>query len=215
MKRLRVVLAEDHQTVSEGLRLLFQTNNDVEVIDAVSDGLAAVEAAKRLKPDVLILDLSMPGMNGLAAAKAIKLESPTVAIVVLTRHSEPAYVQELLSAGASGYVLKQSKFDELMKAVTAAGAGQRYLDPAVAAAVASQLTPRSTRVAGTSPVSDREMEVLRLSAIGLGNKDIAANLNIAVKTVEVHKANAMRKLQLRDRAELVRFAVTKGWLQDS
>jgi DNA-binding NarL/FixJ family response regulator len=212
VKRLRVVLADDHESVRDGLRVLFETRAGVDVVTGVSDGPAAIAAASALAPDVVVLDLSMPCMSGLEAARQIKATAPGVAVVVLTRHSEHAYVQEVFATGADGYVLKQSPFDELLKAVKAAAMGHRYLDR------------NATQVPGSHPagasreskpgVTEREMSVLRLAAIGHGNKDIAAVLNIAVKTVEVHKSSAMRKLQLRDRAEMLRYAVVKGWLQD-
>jgi DNA-binding NarL/FixJ family response regulator len=212
MQRLRIVLAEDHETVREGLRLLLETRGGMEVVRTVSDGRAAVEAATALSPDVAVLDLSMPGMSGLAATRAIKEQAPTVAVVVLTRHAEPAYVKELLGAGAAGYVLKQSPFDELLRAVRAASNGDRYVDRAAIPG------PVNMMAAGTvnegPPPTEREMTVLRLAALGHSNKEIASTLHIAVKTVEVHKANVMRKLGLHDRAEILRFAVVNGWLAD-
>jgi DNA-binding NarL/FixJ family response regulator len=212
MKRLRLLLAEDHATVRDALRLLLETKGNIDVVADVSDGVAAVDAASTFEPDVAVLDVAMPGLNGLAATRAIKRQAPNVAVVALTRHSEPVYVQELLAAGASGYVLKQSPFDVLLSAITATASGERFVDPAIRATAPERAsTDRAPRAA----VSDREMSVLRLAATGKSNKDIAVALNIAVKTVEVHKANAMRKLQLEDREDLVQFAVMNGWLQDS
>ena len=211
MERLRVVLAEDHEAVRDGLRLLFETRGDMDVVHGVPNGEEAIEAARTLTPDVIVLDLSMPGVGGLAAAREIKAQTPGVAVVMLTRHTEYAYVQEAFAAGADGYVLKQSSFDELLKAVRAATSGVRYLDLAV------EVPPRAAdqpRHEGRPPVTDRELTVLRLAALGRSNKDIAGSLSIAVKTVEVHKSSAMRKLGLRDRSEILRFAVVKGWLQD-
>jgi len=211
MKRLRLLLAEDHETVRDALRLLLETKGNIDIVADVADGTAAVEAACALEPDVAVLDIAMPGMNGLSATRAIKRQSPNVAVVALTRHSEPVYVQELFAAGASGYVLKQSSFDVLMNAIAAAGAGDRFIDPAITVHESS----RGASLAGRSTVSDREMAVLRLAATGKSNKDIAQALNIAVKTVEVHKANAMRKLQLPDREHLIQFAVMSGWMHDN
>lgn len=211
MKRLRVLLAEDHEAVRDGLRLLFETRGDMDVVHGVPNGAAAIEAARALSPDVVVLDLSMPGMSGVSAAREIKSHMPRVAVVVLTRHTEYAYVQEVFAAGADGYVLKQSSFDELLKAVKAAVSGGRYLDGSVS------IPPRSSEQArpeGRPPVTDRELTVLRLASLGKSNKDIAGALSIAVKTVEVHKSSAMRKLGLHDRSEMLRFAVVKGWLQD-
>ena len=213
MRRLRLLLAEDHATVRDALRLLLETKANIDVIADVPDGVAALDAASTLEPDVAVLDVAMPGLNGLAATRAIKQKAPKVAIVALTRHSEPVYVQELFAAGASGYVLKQSSFDVLLNAITAAASGDRFVDPAI-----GSFTPMSrptANAAARAAVSDREMSVLRLAASGKSNKDIATALNIAVKTVEVHKANAMRKLQLPDREALVQFAIMNGWLQDS
>ena len=213
MRRLRLLLADDHATVRDALRLLLETKGNFDVVADVPDGEAALNAARAFEPDVAVLDVAMPGLNGLAATRAIKRQAPKVAVVALTRHSEPVYVQELLAAGASGYVLKQSSFDVLLNAITAAASGERFVDPAIAS---YKDLPRSVaRPPTRAVVSDREMSVLRLAATGKSNKDIAATLNIAVKTVEVHKANAMRKLQLQGREDLVQFAVMNGWLQDS
>ena len=213
MKRLRLLLAEDHATVRDALRLLLETKGNFDVVADVPDGQAALDAACALKPDVAVLDVAMPKLNGLAATRAIKRQAPNVAVVALTRHSEPVYVQELLAAGASGYVLKQSPFDVLLNAISAAAAGERFVDPAIASY--DDLSRSVARPASRVAASDREMSVLRLAAGGKSNKDIATTLNIAVKTVEVHKANAMRKLQLQSREDLVKFAVMNGWLQDS
>jgi DNA-binding NarL/FixJ family response regulator len=214
MNRIRVLLAEDHETVRDGLRLLLETRDDIEVVGAAADGRVALERAKALKPDVAVLDISMPNMNGLAATRAIKEAVPQVAVVALTRHSEDAYVQELLSAGASGYILKQSSFDELLRGIRAAASGQQYLDSTLASRTTDAYLSRYSRGPARPLISDREASVLRLMAVGYSNKEIAASLDIAVKTVEVHKANAMRKLNLRGRIDVVRFAVLSGWLQD-
>ena len=214
MKRLRVLIVEDHETVREGLRLLFETQNDIEVVGGVADGEGAIAATGALAPDVVVLDLSMPGISGLNVTTSIRSRFPGVAIVVLTRHSEHAYVKELHSAGALGSVLKQSPFAELMRAVRAAADGKPHLDAALAHASARTGSGGSHTQHRAPPVTEREMAVLHLSATGKSNKAVAAALMIAVKTVEVHKSNAMRKLQLRDRAEMLRFAALKGWLDD-
>lgn len=214
MKRIRVLLADDHETVRQALRMLLESHEDIEVVAEASNGRVAVERARTLEPDVAVLDVSMPEMNGLAATRAIKEAHPEIAVVALTRHGEDAYVQELLSAGASGYVLKQSTFDELLRAIRAVAARERYLDSALASRAAEAYVSRYARESARPAITDREASVLRLMAIGHSNKEIAAALNIAVKTVEVHKANAMRKLNLRGRIDVVRFAVLSGWLQD-
>jgi DNA-binding NarL/FixJ family response regulator len=209
---IRVLLAEDHETVREGLRLLVNAQPDMQVVAEVSDGRAAVAVSTTLKPDVVVLDLSMPVMGGLSAARALKQANTTARIVALTRHDDDAYVHELLQAGASGYILKQSASAELVRAIRAAAEGGRYLDPALPPADAAR-DPR--RRASTPRATDREVEVLRLIAVGHSNRDIATALNISVKTVEVHKANAMRKLGLEGRTDVVRYAVINGWLDES
>jgi DNA-binding NarL/FixJ family response regulator len=210
MKRLRLLVVEDHETVRDGVRLLLESQPDIEVVHDVADGQEAILAADALTPDVVVLDLSMPGTSGVEVARSIRARAPDVAIVVWTRHAEQVYVKELLAAGALGYVLKQSPSGELLKAIRAAASGQVHLD----ACLATGSEPPGARPQRPVPVTDREMEVLRLSATGRSNKDVATALTIAVKTVEVHKANAMRKLRLHDRAELLRFAALKGWLED-
>jgi len=208
---IRVLLADDHETVREGLRLLVDAQDDMEVVGEAADGNATLEEVRAVKPDVVVLDLTMPGMSGLTAAKALRSGDPPTAVVALTRHDDDAYVQELMSAGASAYVLKQSASAELLTAIRVAAAGGRYLDPALP----PPDYPRDPRRrAGTPPVTERETEVLRMMAVGHSNKDIAAALNISVKTVEVHKANAMRKLNLRGRTDVVRYAVLNEWQKD-
>jgi len=206
---IRVLLAEDHETVREGLRLLVNAQPDMRVVAEVGNGRAVIEAVAALRPEVIVLDLSMPVMGGLSAARALKKAGASAAIVALTRHEDHAFVQELLEAGASGYVLKQSASEELVRAIRVTAGGGRYFDPALPAPDASH-DPR--RRPTTPRATDREIGVLRLIAAGHSNKDIAAALNISVKTVEVHKANAMRKLGLRGRTDVVRYAVINGWL---
>jgi two-component system, NarL family, response regulator NreC len=212
MKPIRILVAEDHETVRQGLRLLLEAERDIEVVAEAANGLDAVEQCKATHPQVVILDISMPDMNGLAAAREIRRVLPHVAIVALTRHDDEAFVHELLAAGASGYVLKQSRSTELLTAIRAVAAGGQYVDRLLAARAAAEAE------IGSKPrpvsVSEREKEVLRMMAVGHSNKGIAADLNISIKTVEVHKANAMRKLGLRGRIDVVRFAVLHGWLQE-
>ena len=214
MAKIRVLLAEDHETVRHGLKLLINRQPDMEVIAEAGNGRAAVEQTGALKPNVAVLDVSMPEMNGLAATKAIRESAPTTAVVALTRYGDDAYVQELLNAGALGYVLKQSPSGELVDAVRAAAAGRQHLDRSLAARVAgAMLNPRGRRVAPTT-ITDREAEVLRLTALGHSNKEIASTIDLSVKTVEVHKANAMRKLGLAGRTDVVRYALLQGWLRE-
>lgn len=211
-RTIRVFLVEDHETVREGLRLLVSAQSDMQVVGEAGDGRTAVDAIAATTPDVVVLDLTMPGMTGLATAKALQTSPPSTAVVVLTRHDDRAFVQELIAAGAAGYVLKQSPSSELLRAVRAAAAGGRYMDPSLPLPT-EPVDPK--RRDATPRASKREVQVLRLSARGHSNKEIAARLGIGIKTVEVHKANAMRKLNLSGRADLVRYAMMSGWLERS
>jgi two-component system, NarL family, response regulator NreC len=208
---IRVLLADDHETVREGLRLLVNAQADMRVIAEAADGRVAIERIDALKPDVVVLDLTMPGMSGLAAARALKNVGADTKVVALTRHNDDAYVHELLAAGAAAYVLKQSASAELLRAIRVAASGGRYIDPAL---VPPEDGRDLRRRASAPRATDREVEVLRMMATGHSNKEIAAALDISIKTVEVHKANAMRKLGLRGRTDVVRYAVMSGWLRD-
>jgi two-component system response regulator NreC len=208
---IHVLLADDHETVREGLRLLINAQPDMQVTGEAADGAEAVAKAAALKPDVTVLDLTMPGMSGLTAAQRLKTAAPGTAVVALTRHDDHTYVQKLLEAGASGYVLKRSASSELLHAIRLAASGGRYLDPAIPPAD----HPRDPRRRESTPlVTQRETEILRLIAVGNSNKDIANALRISVKTVEAHKASVMRKLGLRGRTDVVRYAVLNDWLRD-
>jgi two-component system response regulator NreC len=217
MTKIRILLAEDHLLVREGLKLLIDNQIDMETVGEASDGRAAVDLAVELKPDVVILDVSMPRMNGLEATEALKHACPEAKVLTLTRHLDVGFVQGLLGAGASGYVVKQSAPAELLGAIRAVAAGGRYLDPAIAGKIIDKFARSHTRsaVEFRDELSERETEVLRLIARGYSNKEIATRLEISVKTVEAHKANSMRKLDIRSRIDLVRYAVLKGWLNET
>ena len=213
---LRILLADDHVTMRHGLRLLIDSQPDMKVVSEASDGSAAMQNALAVKPDVIVMDISMPGMNGLAATRALKEKQPDVVIVTLTRHGDDAYVQELLRAGVAGYVLKQSAPAELLQAIRAAAAGGHYLDSALTGRVTARLLGRADKVnQPAATLSERETAVLRLIASGYSNKEIAARLSLSVKTVEAHKANAMRKLGLTGRIGIVKYAVLQGWLENT
>lgn len=208
MTKIRVLIAEDHATVRHGLKLLIDSEPDMEVVAEASDGRTALERVVSGAPTVAVLDISMPEMNGLEATRLLRVRAPATAIVVLTRHTDPAYVQELIGAGAVGYVLKQSASHELVTAIRAAARGDGYLDPNLASHTRAADAPRSFHATG------REVEVLRLMAFGHSNKEIASALAISVKTVEVHKTNAMRKLGLQGRSDVMKYAMLQGWLRD-
>jgi DNA-binding NarL/FixJ family response regulator len=214
---LRILVADDHAIVRQGLKLLIDSQQDMQVVAEVADGHAALEQAEALKPDIVIMDISMPGMNGLTATRTLKQRQPTITIVALTRHEDETYLEELLRAGASAYILKQSAPADFLQAIRAVAAGGIYLDPAMTSRVAGGLLAGKPHVnAQTSAkLTERESEVLRLVAVGHSNVEIAARLGIAVKTVEVHKANAMRKLGLTGRVDVIRYGVLQGWLYDT
>jgi two-component system, NarL family, response regulator NreC len=210
---IRILLADDHVVVRHGLKLVIEDQPDLTVVAEAGDGESAVQQALKMKPDVIVMDISMPGMNGLAATRKLRLLQPKAAIVTLTRHTDDAYLQELLRAGVSGYVLKQSAPAELVQAIRAAAAGRQYIDSALTARVTAAFLGRAPHKGQpTARISERESEVLRLIASGHSNKEIAARLSLSVKTVEAHKANAMRKLDLNGRIDIVNYAILQGWL---
>jgi two-component system response regulator NreC len=215
---LRILLADDHVTMRHGLKLLIDSQPGMRVIAEASDGEAAVRQAVELSPDVVVMDISMPGMNGLVATRTLKRQQPRIAIVTLTRHGDDAYFQELLRAGVSAYVLKQSAPAELLQAIRAAAAGHHYLDSSLMERVTAGFLGRADgrrESRAAAALSEREAMVLRLIASGYSNKEIAAQMSLSVKTVEAHKANAMRKLDLRGRIDIVKYAVLQGWLQNA
>jgi len=213
--KIRVLLADDHVTVRHGLKLIIDGQADMAVVAEVSDGAAAIEQAAALKPDVVVMDISMPGMTGLVATRKLKGLQPHIAIVTLTRHTDDAYLQELLRAGAAGYVLKQSAPSELLQAIRATSAGGQYLDSTLTKRVTAKYLAAEKKTKSESAVSERESEVLRLIASGYSNKEIAARLALSVKTIEAHKANGMRKLGLTGRIDIVKYAVLQGWLPNT
>lgn len=217
MDKLRIILAEDHKTVREGIKMLINSQPDMEIIGEAGDGEAAVKMAEERTPDIVIMDISMPEVNGLKATKRIKRSCPDIKILTLTRHTDDGYLQQLIQAGSNGYVLKQSAPHELIRAIRLISQGDSYLDPALTEKVMGGYIRQSNALRGAKKIelTDRETEVLRLVAWGYSNKEIAARLEISVKTVEAHKANAMTKLNIKSRIDIVRYAILQGWLQDN
>jgi DNA-binding NarL/FixJ family response regulator len=217
MTKFRVLLADDHETVRAGLKLIISAQADMEVVGEAGDGREAVARAQKLLPDIVVMDVSMPHMNGLKATEKLKAVCPQVKVLTLTRHTDDGYLQQILRAGASGYVLKQSPPAELLHAIRAVVRGGKYLDPSVTGKVMGTYTGHAASLRGDAQgsLSDREAEVLRLIAWGYSNKEIAARMEISVKTVESHKANSMRKLGMQSRIDIVRYALLQGWLQDT
>jgi DNA-binding NarL/FixJ family response regulator len=201
----------------EGLKLLVNRQTDMETVGEADNGRTAVALAQELKPDVVVMDISMPEMNGLKATERLKTLCPEIKVLTLTRHADDAYLRKLLKAGASGYLLKKSAPGELVRAIRSVAAGDIYLDPAMTGRVISDAFGR--RSAGGVPpdkdLSGREEEVLRLLAWGYAHKEIAARLDISVKTVEVYKTRAMEKMGMNNRIDIVRYALLQGWLQDN
>ena len=211
---IRILLADDHVTVRHGLKLLIDGQQDMKVVAEASDGSTAVRRALEVEPDVVVMDISMPGTNGLVATRSLKQQHAGIAIITLTRHADDAYLQELLRAGVSGYVLKQSAPTELLQAIRVAAAGGQYLDSTLTPRVTAGFLAREGKRVGKAgaKISDRESEVLRMIASGYSNKEIAGRMTLSVKTVEAHKANAMRKLGLNGRIDIVKYAILQGWL---
>jgi DNA-binding NarL/FixJ family response regulator len=215
MTKLRVFLADDHAVVRAGLRALVNAQAGMEVVGEAAEGQAALEGATKLRPDVVVMDISMPGLNGAKATEQIKQACPGVKVLVLTAHEDKSYLRQLLEAGAVGYVLKRSAAQELVHALRAVAAGGIYLDPSLAGKVVGTLVGKrgAKEVVPGAELSEREEEVVRLIAQGYSNKEIAARLSLSVKTVETYKARSLEKLGLRGRTDIVRYALQRGWLE--
>lgn len=212
MKRLRVFLAEDQTILRQSLRSLIEDQPGLEVVGEAADGEAAVRLVRALQPDIVVMDVSMPRMDGVQATLAIKRACPAVKVLALTVHETKSHIRQALHAGASGYVVKRSAAEELIQALRAVAAEGVYLDPIVAAKLVGPGKPPSGTRASGGRLSDREAEVLRLIALGYANKEIASRLELSVKTVETFKMRSMEKLGLHTRVDIVRHAVEKGWL---
>jgi DNA-binding NarL/FixJ family response regulator len=209
---VRVFLVDDHEIVRSGLKTLVDAQQDMSVVGEAANGLVGVQRVLELLPDVVVMDLSMPVLGGIEATERIKAGSPKVKVLALTAREERGYIEHLMAAGASGYVLKRSAADDLVRAIRAIVAGGVYLDPAMAATALAPLRQTGELAAG-SRLSEREAEVLRLIAEGHAVKDIAAQLVISTRTLETYRSRAMEKLSLKTRADIVRYALQRGWLK--
>lgn len=213
---LRILLADDHGFIREGLKALISAQPDMEVIGEAVDGASAVREAQDCAPDIVVMDISMPGMNGTQATAAIRAACPSVRVLALSMHEDATYLRGLLEAGASGYVLKRSAPQDLIQALRHVAAGGVYLDPALAAKVMTGFVSNPSlrgEMAGAA-LSEREETVIRLVARGHTNREIAQRLELGIKTVESYRARAMEKLEISSRADLVRHAAAYGWLGD-
>lgn len=210
---INIVLVDDHAVVRSGLRLLLDAQEDMKVIGEAGNSKDAIFRARALKPDVILLDVVMPGESGIEALPRILKESPKTKVLVLSMQDDPSYVREAFAAGASGYVLKEAADEEVVSAVREIAGGGHYVHPALGARmVAAEAQERAA--AEADPLSEREREVLRLLALGHTNQEIAQELYISVRTAESHRAHIMQKLRLATRAELVRYALSHGLLAD-
>ncbi len=210
---IRVLVVDDHAVVRAGLRRILDAEPDIEAVGEAPNGERAVFEAMEHKPDVVLMDVVMPGKSGIDATRAVLQAVPETAVLVLSMQDDPRYVREAFDAGASGYVMKEAADDEVVDAVRAVAAGQHYLHPALGARML-EAESEERRRAAEDPLSDREREILRLLALGHTNQEIAKMLYVSVRTAETHRAHIMRKLGLTTRAELVRYAIGEGMLDD-
>lgn len=207
---LRIYVADDHTLVREGIKSLIQSQPDMQIIGEGGDGEAAVQAARTLRPDIIVMDISMPHLNGAQATERIRNCCPAVQVLVLSAYSDEEHVRQLLACGASGYVLKKSIAEELTGAIRTVARGGTHLDPAIAGMIANGFVDPNR--AGEIALSPRESEVMQLVAWGYTNKEIALKLHLSVKTVEGQKLRGMEKLGAQNRSDVVRYALKRGWL---
>jgi two-component system response regulator NreC len=209
---IKILVADDHKIVRDGLRTLIEKENGMEVIAEAEDGRSAVKQAKKLLPDIVIMDITMPDLNGIDATRAIFEETPEVKVIALSMHSDRRFVSGMLEAGASAYLLKDSAFEELATAIRTVVANQIYLSPKIADIVVRRFVSKSasTERSAFTELTKREREVLQLLAEGVSTKKIAGRLNLSVKTVETHRANIMDKLDIHTISELVKYAIREG-----
>lgn len=211
--KIRVVLADDHRMMREGIRALLEREDDIEVVGEAADGREAVRLATQLCPDVVVMDVSMPLLNGIEATRQIRRDCPGARVLTLTVHETKDYVAQLLAAGASGYIIKRAGGDELVSAIRAVQRGEAFLHPSIAKLVIEDYVRRLKAGEGLSAqevLTDREREILQLIAEGYTNREIADSLHLSIKTVQNHRSNIMHKLDLHDRGELIKYAIQQG-----
>ena len=213
MPKLHIFLADDHAVVREGLKRLIETESDMTVIGEADNGNDAVARVVEMKPDVVVLDVSMPDLNGVEVTRRLRTLSPDIKILILTVHEDKSYSRELLELGVLGYVLKRAAGDELISAIRKVAAGGMHIDPRITdTLMTAMFSPAQQSEAAVEKLSERELAVLQLIARGYSNKEIAAQLELSVKTIETYKARSMEKLGLRSRVDIVRYANKQGWL---
>ena len=215
MGKIRILIADDHAVVREGTRRILEQEPDMEVVGEAGDGEEAVNLATSLKPDVVIMDISMPKMDGIEATRLIKAACPTISVLALSAYDDDQFVFSLLEAGAAGYLLKSVRGRELLDAIRAVYSGESVLHPSIARKVLNRFVSASGKPEGKEPsgmLSDREMEVLKLAAKGLSNQDIAEKLCLSIRTVQGHLGHIFNKLQVGSRTEAVVRALKEGWV---
>ena len=213
MKKIKIVIADDHTIFRQGLRMLLAQEDDMEVVGEAADGIEALELAKKCNPDIILLDIAMPNMDGVKVAGTIKKSLPQIKIIVLTSYSDDQFLFEFLKLGVSGFVLKDSASQELIYSIRKSNEGMVFFDPSVSKKVMEKFTQVSggkSDFVNYGKLSDREKEVLRLVAEGCATKEVAEKLYISPKTVENHRANIMKKLNIRDRTGLTKYALRLG-----
>ena len=218
MKRIKVLLAEDHTIVREGLRLLLALEEDIEIMCEAEDGRRAVELAKKLQPDVVVLDIGMPLLNGLEAARQILHTHPAIRILILSAHDDDAYIEHAVGLGVSGFLIKQTSATNLAKAVRTVAGGKAYFSPSIGKRLSQYERKDNQRTMSKIPrfkLTSRESEVLQLIAEGMANKQTASELGISIKTVEKHRQALMDKLNVHDTAGLTRYAISAGIIESS
>ena len=209
---IKVLLVDDHAIIREGLRSLLDKQSEMEVIADTDDGRKAIEFVRELSPDIVIMDITMPGLNGIEATRQITAEFPDVKVIALSIHSKRRFVADMLSAGATGYILKECLFDELVQAIKAVAAGGRYLSPRITDVVVSDYVKRLSATADSpfEALKAREREVLQLVTEGKSTKQIALELHVSTKTIEANRRQIMEKLNIHSVAELTKYAVREG-----
>ncbi|MBW1824675.1 MAG: response regulator transcription factor [Deltaproteobacteria bacterium] len=214
MRKIKVVVADDHTILRQGIKALLDNQEGIEVVGEAKDGREAIKTIEELLPDVILMDIAMPGLNGLEATRRIKKKFPKVKVVVLTMHANEEYIFQILNAGADGYLVKETAFQDLISAINAVHKGEAFMSPSISKKVMTDYIQRAQgeEKVGFDTLTTREREILQLVAEGNSNKKIAEALFISPKTVETHRAHIMDKLNIHDRAGLIKYAIRKGMI---
>jgi len=214
MRKIKVVVADDHTILRQGIKALLDNQEGIEVVGEAKDGREAIKTIEELLPDVILMDIAMPGLNGLEATRRIKKKFPKTKVVVLTMHANEEYIFQILNAGADGYLVKETAFQDLISAINAVHKGGAFMSPSISKKVMTDYIQRAQgeEKVGFDTLTTREREILQLVAEGNSNKKIAEALFISPKTVETHRAHIMDKLNIHDRAGLIKYAIRKGMI---